>query len=104
MWSADRLAARRSDRSSASAEARNSATSIALRSALQACRRACAPDHADSGSCQASFVAGLPKGRPAPAAAEAGGGRARIRDLMNAWYDAKDLLTGGSGIAWVVPR
>src|SRR5215468_8445533 len=39
MWSAHRLAALMSDRSSASSEARNSATSMALRSRRQAVRR-----------------------------------------------------------------
>ena len=39
IWSAHRLAAARSDRSSASSEARNSAASMARRSRLQACRR-----------------------------------------------------------------
>ena len=43
MWSAQRLAASRSDRSSASSEARNSATSIARRSLRQPCRRAETP-------------------------------------------------------------
>ena len=84
MWSAHLLAALRSDRSSASSDARNSATSIALRSLLHACRRASAPAQADSGSRVASLAAAPPNGRTTSAAARTGGGRARIRDLMNA--------------------
>ncbi len=61
--SAQWLAAPRSDRSSASSEARNSAASIARRSLLQACRRGPVLDVA----------------RPR------GGGSALIRALMNAW-------------------
>ena len=47
MWSAQRLAARVSDRSSASSEARNPATSMARRSRVQACRRVVAAPQPD---------------------------------------------------------
>ena len=69
MWSAHRLAACRSDRSSASSEPRNSAASSARLSR----------DH--------GFLAR----RPRPAA----GGSARMRDRMRACREANDSATGG---------
>src|SRR5262249_53196132 len=89
MWSAHRLAARRSDRSSASSEARNPTTSIALLSLLHACRRAWAPSPADSGS----WMAG----------GGAAGGRASRRGLVRGWQGPDpgpdERVVGGEGLA-----
>ena len=76
MRSVQRLAACRSDSSSASSEARNSAASSARRSVVQHGRRARAPRPADGDS-------------------------ARIRDLMNACLAAKESLTIGSSASSV---
>ena len=87
MWSAQRLAALVSDRSSASSEARNSATSMARRSLVQACRRAVAPPQPEPCPVLPGRPAAGPP-RPAPwPAAEPGrdGGSVRIRARMNAW-------------------
>src|SRR5450631_1686802 len=110
MWSAQRLAARVSDRSSASSEARNSATSMVRRSRVQACRRVVAAPQPDPCpvvhgpvpediALQGAGPALLPAtGRPvllrAPYADRAGGS-VRIRARMNAWYDANESLGAG---------
>jgi hypothetical protein len=75
MRSAQRLAALRSESSSASSEARNSAASSARRSVVHV-RLARAPRPGDGGS-------------------------ARMRDLMNACLAAKDSLTSGSSASSV---
>ena len=74
MWSAQRLAASRSDRSSASSEARNSAMSMARRSRRQTWRRRAAVMAGGSG---AAASATAPLGST--------GGRVRTRARMNAW-------------------
>src|SRR5208283_915653 len=81
--SAQWLAELRSDRSSASSEARNSAASMARRSLLHGRR-----------------LLVLPPG-PAGPPGLTDGGSARIRARMNAWYDANDSLTGGLSAASV---
>src|SRR5215470_16387509 len=112
MWSAHRLAALMSERSSASSEARNSATSMALLSRRQAVRRE-APGPISPCPAQPDAPAELAPERPEPlrrdcagradawrgllaasAPTEAGtreyllawaGGSVRIRALMKAW-------------------
>src|SRR6266702_8863423 len=105
MWSAQRLAASRSERSSASSEARNSATSIALRSLRQPCRRALELPPWPVLACTALAAPGLPRWTvpggwlAVPEGAfrqDRVGGSVRTRALMNAWYDGKELLTCGS--------
>src|SRR6266851_6279905 len=98
MWSAHRLAALVSERSSASSEARNSATSVARRSLVHACRLAVAPtqpepvpgEESSPDAEPSAVVAPGAPGRPGP-----DGGSVRILALRNAGYDGKESLTGG---------